>query len=207
MRERPSGLSVAKRARPRLRPVLRPSGELNRQPALRPPPARAEEQRAHLSYLAAVRSFEAGVRYFQKQNYEKAKEVFEKLAGGAAHEVSSRAQVYLRLCEQKLFHAESEPKTAADFYNLGVAQLNARNLDLAIEYLNKAERLAANQDHVRYALAAAHALQGNVEAALQHLKVALDLRPANRFLACKDEDFQSLAGDPRFQRLLHPEVS
>jgi hypothetical protein len=57
-------------------------------------------------------SREAAVRYFRKQNYEKAKEAFEKLAGGAAHEVASRAQVYLRMCEQKLGLGEAAPKTA-----------------------------------------------------------------------------------------------
>ena len=167
----------------------------------------AEEQRTHLQYLTAVKNFEAGVRFFQKQNYEKAKQVFEKLAGGSPHKVASRAKTYLHLCEQKLSRTELAPKTAADYYNLGVAQLNARNFETAIEYLNRADRLGPNQDHVRYALAAALTLLGNVEAALEHLKAAIELRPANRFLARKDEDFQLLADDPRFRRLLHPGVS
>jgi tetratricopeptide (TPR) repeat protein len=167
----------------------------------------AEKQRAHLQYLTAVKNFEVGLRYLQKQNYKKSKEIFEKLASGSAHEVANRARVYLRMCERKLSRAESLPKTAADYYDLGVAQLNARNLDSAIEHLNKADRLRPNQDHVQYALAAAHALLGNVEVALGHLKSAVALRPANRFLACKDEDFQSLVGDPRFRRLRQSEAS
>lgn len=207
VRERRTSLRASNSTRRRQRAALRPSGKLNRRRAAKPTPASAEEQRAQVQYVAAVKNFEAGVRYFQKHNYEKAKEVFAKLAGGSAHEVASRARVYLRMCEQKLGRTQSAPRTAADYYNLGVAQLNARNLDAAIEYLNKAERLAANQDHVRYALAAAHALLGNVEAALEHLKVALDLRPANRFLARRDDDLRPLAHDPRFQRLLHLESS
>lgn len=170
-------------------------------------PGPAEEQRTRLQYLTAVKNFEAGVRFFQKRNYENAKEVFEKLAAGSPHEVANRAETYLRLCEQKLGRRELAPKTAADYYNLGVAQLNARNLESAIGYLNRADRLGPNQDHVRYALAAAHTLLGNVEAALGHLKVAIELRPANRFLSRRDEDFQLLADEPRFRRLLHPGVS
>jgi tetratricopeptide (TPR) repeat protein len=167
----------------------------------------AGEQRAHARYVTAVKNFEAGVRFFQKQNYEKAKEVFEKLAAGSVHEVANRAETYLRLCEQKLGRTVLAPKTAADYYNLGVAELNARNLNAAVEYLNKADRLAPNQDHVRYALAAAHTLLGNVDSALQHLKAAIGLRAANRFLASRDDDFRSLAADPRFRQLLRPEVS
>ena len=160
-----------------------------------------------MQYLAAVKNFEVGLRYLQKQNYAKSKEIFEKLASGSAHEVANRARVYLRMCERKLSRAGSLPKTAADNYDLGVAQLNARNLDSAIEHLSKADRLGPNQDHVQYVLAAAHTLLGNVEAALGHLKSAIALRPANRFLACKDEDFQSLVDDPRFRRLLRSEAT
>lgn len=169
--------------------------------------ASAEEQRAHVRYVAAVKNFEAGVRLFRKQSYEKARAIFEKLAGGPTHEVANRAETYLRLCEQKLSRTELAPRTAADYYNLGVAQLNARNLETAVEYFNKADRLGPNQDHVRYALAAAHALLGNVESALVHLKAAIELRAASRFLASRDEDFRSLTADLRFRRLLRPEVS
>lgn len=196
-----------------LRARLRASGKPSRQRAVTPrtsssvaTQAWAGEQRAHVRYVTAVKNFEAGVRLFQKQNYERAKEVFEKLAGSPAYEVANRAETYLRLCEQKLGRKEVAPKTAADYYDVGVAQLNARDLERAIESLNRADRLGPNQDHVRYALAAAHALLRNVDAALEHLKAAIELRPANRFLARKDEDFRGLAADPRFRRLVHPEV-
>lgn len=167
----------------------------------------AEGQRTQVQYQAAVRNFDAAVRAFQKQNYDKAKEIFEKLATCPASEVANRALVYLRMCEQKLTSARPVPKTAAEFYELGVAQLNARSLDEAIESLNKAHKLEPNQDHVRYALAAAHSLQGNVEAALEDLKAAIERRPENRFLAGKDEDFLPLASDPRFMRLLQSGTS
>jgi len=167
----------------------------------------SDKQPAEARHLAAIKSFEVGVRYFQKGNYEKSKEIFEKLAGGPTQEVASRAQVYLRMCEQKLSRTASEPTAAADLYDLGVAELNVRNLDAAVEHLSKALRSGPNQDHIRYALAAAHALLGNVEAALEHLRVAVELRPANRLLAGEDEDFRSLADDPRFQRLIQSGVA
>jgi tetratricopeptide (TPR) repeat protein len=206
------GLLANKPARRPLRARLRASGRPGRRRAATPRTSSsaatqvAGEQRAHARYVTAVKNFEAGVRLFQKQNYERAKEVFEKLACGPAYEVANRAETYLRLCEQKLGRKEAAPKTAADYYDVGVAQLNARDLERAIGSLNRADRLGPNQDHVRYALAAAHALLHNVDAALEHLKAAIGLRPANRFLARKDEDFRGLAADPRFRRLVHPEV-
>jgi UDP-glucose 4-epimerase len=41
-------------------------------------------------------------------------------------------------------------------------------------------------------------------AALEHLQVAVTLRPENRFHARRDDDFQCLASDPRFRRLMSP---
>jgi tetratricopeptide (TPR) repeat protein len=166
----------------------------------------AEKQRIDAQYRAAVKNFEIAARAFRRQNYKKAKEVLEKLVNGEVREVAERARIHLRLCEQKLSRPAPAPRGAEDFYNLGVAALNARDLPAAIESLSKADKLKPNQEHVRYALAAARALQGNTDAALEDLKVALTLRPANRIQARYDEDFRGLAGDPRFRRLVYQEA-
>ena len=101
--------------------------------------------------------------------------------------------------------SSAAPRNATDNYNLGVAALNARKLDQAIEYLRRADRSAPDREEIRYALAAAFALQGSPEAALELLKAAIELRPGNRFQARMDEDFQSLADDPRFRKLTQSE--
>jgi tetratricopeptide (TPR) repeat protein len=166
-----------------------------------------EKQRMNEKYLASVKNFEAGVRMFQKQNYERAKEVFEKLQEESVVEVRNRAQVYLHLCEQKLSQEGLSPRTPEDHYDLGVAQLNARQIEAALENLTKANKLRPNQEHIRYALAAAHAQAGNADAALEHLTAAIELRSNNRYQASKDADFQSLASDPRFARLIRQGVA
>jgi tetratricopeptide (TPR) repeat protein len=154
--------------------------------------------------LAAVKNFALGARAFQRQNYERAKEIFEKLAHGEVREVAERARVHLRLCEQKLTRLGPPPKTAEDYYTLGVGALNVRKVDEAIEHLNRAQKLEPEREHIRYTLAAAHALQGNVEVALEHLKAAIILRPANRIQVRHDEDFLPLASDSRFRQLVYP---
>lgn len=153
---------------------------------------------------AAVKDFENAARYFQKQKYDKAREIFADLVNAPAREVAARARVHLQLCEQKLNSTgkRAAAKTAEDFYNLGVIQLNARALDQAIEYLSQADKLAPNQEHIRYALAAARALQGSTDAALEHLSAAIELRPQNRIRARRDDDFTPLAEEPRFKQLV-----
>ena len=153
-------------------------------------------------FQAAVRNFELGARAFHKQNYEKAKEIFEKLASTGVAGVAERARIHLRLCEQRLSRPTPPPKKAEDLYTLGIGALNSRRLDDAIEYLHKAQKSAPNLEHVSYALAAAYSLRGDAEDALQHLKEAITLRPQNRIQAKRDEDFQALAADARFKELV-----
>jgi len=151
--------------------------------------------------LAAVKQFEAAVLYFQKESYGKAKEILKRLADTAPPEVADRARVHLRLCEQRSGRA-SAPKTAADNYLFGVAELNAGRPASAADYLEKAHQQEPRREDVCYALAASYALQGKADAALEVLQVAVDLRPQNRFQARQDPDFESLAGNPRFRELV-----
>jgi tetratricopeptide (TPR) repeat protein len=162
-------------------------------------------QRSHadVPYQTAVRNFEVGVRAFQKQDYHKAAEVFEKLVDIDARDVAERAQVHLRLCRQRTGRPAAAPKSAEEYYALGIACLNARDLGHAVEHLSKADKLKPNQDHIQYALAVSHALGGNADVAFAHLEAAFTLRPENRFHARRDEDFQGLTSDPRFRRLIH----
>ena len=166
-------------------------------------PGEIERQRIDAQYQTAVKNFEAAVRAFQKQKYRKAMETFENLVDSEFTEVVQRARMYMRLCQQKVNRSGPARSTAEEYYTLGVAALNARELERAIEHLGKAEKLRPNKDHIQYALAAAHSLRGNVSSALEHLKVAIRLRPEDRFQARRDEDFQGLASDSRFRRLVY----
>ncbi len=161
-------------------------------------------QAAHVQLANAVKEFESGVLMFQKQNFERAKEIFEKLMAKGPVEVASRAGSYLKMCEQKLVVGAMPSRSARDFYDIGVAQLNARKLDAALESFSRADKMSPRQEHIRYVLAATYALQGNADAALEHLAAAIELRPANRSLAAQDEDFQPLASDSRYQKLIRP---
>lgn len=166
-------------------------------------PLNSEIQRVDLQYQAAVRNFETAVRAFQKQNFHKAAEIFEKLVDSEVRDVAERARVHLRLCQQRTRRPATAPRSADEYYAQGVASLNGRNLELAVQQLGKADKLKPNQDHIRYALAAAQALLGNLDTAIEHLEVAVTLRPENRIYVRRDEDFRGLASDPRFRRLLH----
>jgi len=182
---------TASHARAKTRHTDRPSPTLERRPA-------------DLQYQAAIKNFETGVRAFQKQNYNKAAEIFEKLVESNARDVAERAHMHLRLCRQRTGRPAPLPKSADEYYTLGVACLNAREFGLAVEHLSKADKLKPHQDHIHYALAVSHALGGNPDQAFAHLEASFALRPENRIHARRDEDFQGLSADPRFRRLIYP---
>ena len=158
-------------------------------------------------HAAAVRSFEAGLHLEQRQNFKKAREIFEKLVATAPADIADRARVHVKACVERGGEVTKPPKTAGEYHVLGVAELNLRELASAVEHLSKAQRLEPRREEIRYALAAAYALQGNAEAALEQLKTAIALRPQNRFQARHDADFQPLAGDPRFLSLVSQDGS
>jgi hypothetical protein len=55
-------------------------------------------------------------------------------------------------------------------------------------------------------LALLDAITGRTQDCLNNLGQAIELNPKNRLQARADNDFQSMADDPRFTELLYPEV-
>ena len=157
--------------------------------------------------VAAIRNFEAGLGFERRQNYRKAREIFEKVVATAPLAIADRARVHLNACNERLGANAPTPKTAGDFHVLGVAELNSGRLELAVEHLSKAQKLDPKREEIRYALAAAYARSGDSDEALEHLRAAIHLRPQNRFQARQDADFENLAGDPRFTGLLGHEYA
>ena len=139
--------------------------------------------------------------------FEKAIRGFEELI--AEHpeepEIQERAKVLVHACEKKIHEkARTVLRSSDDHYNVGIADLNRREMASAIQHLEHALKLTPKADHVLYALAAANAVQGSRDQALTYLKQAIHVRPENRFLAAHDGDFESLQEDADFKQLVTP---
>ena len=168
----------------------------------RKPVAEVVDPRLHQQ----LKTYEEAVRQFHNQKYHKAKEDFEKVLTGPSKELADRAKVHLRICQQRISRLpEFNPRTSDEHYQHGVAMMNLGRWDEAREHLLRARRLAPKCDYIIYALAALDCLTGEAESAMENLKLAIDLRPENRYHARNDEDFAFLQEDPRFTELLYPE--
>jgi len=185
----------------------RSSSKQQKQKALAAPvPQRGGVEMVDPKVQTQMKVYEEAMAFFHQQKFQRAKQELEKVLEGPSKELADRARMHLRIVEQRMKpSADQNPKSPEDHYQRGVAMMNLGRWDEARESLEKARKLAPKLDHVHYALAALDCLTGEADSAMANLKVAIELRPANRYHARNDEDFAFLQEDPRFTELLYPE--
>jgi tetratricopeptide (TPR) repeat protein len=150
-------------------------------------------------------SFEAAMKLFHARKLKDAREQFVEAAAGPERDVAQRARLHIAMCDRRLQRITVHLGSAEDYYNYGVALINARNVAEARTHLEKALQIAPGADHIHYALALAQALSGDVANAYENLRRAIELEPRNRIIARQDADFGPLAHQPPFETLLYPE--
>src|SRR5262245_59440441 len=94
-------------------------------PAPAPPRVRSKQ------FINAVHAYEAGIKAMHAEDFEKAKKILENLI--AEHpeepEIQERAKVLISACEKKIQEkARTVVRSADDHYNIGIADLNRREL-------------------------------------------------------------------------------
>jgi len=147
----------------------------------------------------------AAMKLFHARKLQEARDLFQSAAAGPERDVAQRAKLHISMCDRRLQQATVTLKTAEDYYNYGVALMNARNIGEARSHLEKALAMAPDTDHIHYALALAQALSGDSANAYENLRRAIELEPRNRIIARQDTDFAPLANQPPFDMLLFPE--
>src|SRR3974377_2373701 len=170
------------------------------------PPQRGGIELVNPLVQAQMKVYEEAMSLFHQQKFQRAKQELEKVLEGPSKELVDRARMHIRIVEQRMKPAaDQNPKSPEDHYQRGVGMMNLGRWDEARESLEKARKLAPQADHVHYALAALDCLTGEADSAMANLKIAIELRSANRYHARNDEDFAFLQEDPRFTELLYPE--
>lgn len=151
--------------------------------------------------------YEAGLKAMHAEDYDRAIRHFTRIVEEHHDEpeIQDRARVLVNASEKKQQESQRTVlKSADDHYNMGIAELNRRELESAAAHLQHALKLAPKGDHILYAMAAVHALQGKRDEALSFLKQSITHRPENRFLAVRDADFEVFVEDVDFKRLVTP---
>ena len=156
-------------------------------------------------FAQTVENYELALKALQERKFERAKALLQKVIDGPSTELSDRAAVHLKVCNQQLARAATAFKTPEEHYDFAVSVMNQGKYDDARTHLEKILKQHPKADYALYGLALLDCLTNKVEDALRHLDEAIRLNPALRFQARNDSDFHNLADDPRFTELLYPE--
>lgn len=145
--------------------------------------------------------FAKAMKLFAKGSYGEAKPLFEQASSGPNISINESASMYGRMCAQRLNQERVALKTADDHYNYAVSMMNLRRFDEAAAALRKAIELG-DAGHIRYAMALACGMQGDIPGAAAQLQRAIDLDRTIRTAARNDPDFQSLLQDHAIRALV-----
>ena len=119
-------------------------------------------------------------------------------------EIADRARVHLAACEQKLAPDAPAPVTADEWLRHGVSLANGGLAEEALGAFDKAEAMGFSVGRVHYARAAALALDGRLDDALDQLKLAIAADPEHRAHSLGDPDFERLRETAGYVALVEP---
>jgi tetratricopeptide (TPR) repeat protein len=154
----------------------------------------------------AFQHYQAAVQLLQQGKYDKAMAAFDKLLPAAPPELKERCKMYICTCQRQLEKHNLTFLTPEEHFDYAISQLNTGYYEEAREQFMAILAAYPQADYALYGLAILDAITGRAQDCLRSLAQAIELNPRNRLQARADNDFQSMADDPRFTELLYPEV-
>jgi tetratricopeptide (TPR) repeat protein len=170
------------------------------------PPAGKPDGRARTGTEPIFQHYQAAVLLLQQGKYEKALSALEKVYSEAPMELQDRCRMYIATCRRQLESKALSFHTPEEHYDYAISLLNTGYYEEAREQFNAILAGHPSADYALYGLAVLEAITGHAQDCLDNLARAIQLNPKNRLQARADNDFQSMADDPRFTELLYPEI-
>jgi hypothetical protein len=144
------------------------------------------------------------MKLFSSGDYAEARALFDVAGSGPSISVGESAQMYARMCAQRIERAQPQLQTPDDFYNYGISLINSRRYEEARAPLQQAVSLSP-QPHYCYALALAEGHSGALAASAAQLRRAVEADPAIRSVARRDADFAPLLHHQQIREALAAE--
>ncbi len=141
------------------------------------------------------------MKNFTAGDYQKAKPLFDQASHGPSLPVNESAQMYSRMCVQRIERANPDLRSPEDRYNFAVSLINLQKYQDAKHHLEAAVAASA-QPHFMYALALVEGMLGSIPAAAQQLRRAIESDPSLRSVARNDADFAPLLQHTQIREVL-----
>jgi len=157
--------------------------------------AEVRDSRTHTELFAQA------MKIFGQGDYKRADALFAQASVGPLIGVNESAQMYSRMCQQRINRMSVELKTPDDHYNYAVSLINARKYREARESLVAALE-GGVQPHYCYALALVEGHLGAMDAAASQLRRAIQMDSSLRSAARNDPDFAPLLQNSKMKEAL-----
>jgi hypothetical protein len=145
--------------------------------------------------------FAQAMKLFSQGDYKRADALFVQASEGPSIGVNESAQMYSRMCQQRINRMNVELKTPEDHYNYAVSLINARkHREARVSLMTAVE--SGLQPHFCYALALVEGHLGALDSAASYLRRAIQMDPALRSVARNDPDFAPLLQNPKLKEAL-----
>lgn len=156
-------------------------------------------------YQKALAAFSEAVKEFRKSKWDKAVELFSAFIEKcpAERDLVARARTYLAIAGEHLKEPKEipTPKTVEDFVNAAVYKMNGGATEEAMKFVEKALKTYPEDARVLYLQADLLCRSGQLDAALDSLRLAVQNEKTYRILAQNETDFAPLWDDKRFKAI------
>jgi tetratricopeptide (TPR) repeat protein len=158
---------------------------------------------------AISEEYEKALQSFHKKNYNKAGEAFKKIIETykdsefySVLEIQTRAKVYMSIAQSQMHPVTLKLESAQDHVWEGVYQLNAGNLDKALEHFVHAEKNNYRDAYLYYLMAAAYLRKEDTANALRYIEKCLKKDEHYKVIVYNEPDFESLQQNQDFLNLV-----
>jgi tetratricopeptide (TPR) repeat protein len=160
----------------------------------------------------AKEKFAKAVELFKKRSYQEALPGFESIINEykdsqfySILEIENRSNAYRKICEQQLDQRDIELNSHEDYLLNGIFNLNAGNLDEALERFEYLEKETYQEAYVKYLIALAKLKGGDKEEAFKFLEMAVKQDETYKIIAHNEPDFDPVFEDEAFTGIVEME--
>jgi len=167
------------------------------------------EQTEEKQLQAITEEFGKGVEAFKKRECQQAVDIFTQIVETykksefySVTEIQARSQVYLKICGSRLNPVKLELENDQDYLNDGLFNLNAGELDKALERFKYLEEKNYSDPYLGYLFSLVYARKDEPETCLEYLKAAIEKDEAYRIIAHNEPDFELMFEHEEFAQLM-----
>jgi tetratricopeptide (TPR) repeat protein len=158
---------------------------------------------------AITEEYEKALQLFQKKSFSKAGDAFKKIIETnkdsefySVLEIQTRAKVYLSMARTQTHPVTINLESAQDYVWEGVYQLNAGNVDKALELLLHAEKNNYRDAYLYSLMAAAYLRKDDMLNALRYVEKCLKKDEQYKVIIYNEPDFEPLLQNQDFLKLV-----